>query len=195
MKNISDKEEWRKFREEILELVMLYSQINEFSIFDQAKIEYIPSFFIFSRNNAIAAFYIKFGFLITDGQPTFRNFLEKKDYDELALLYREKIGIIRDKFYAHNVKSDKNLKSIDLTNKDIDDLYKLLINFSKKIDAKYNETFCYDSVHGAEGILSIDSIIQDSIELERLKEQLASNGYQATVRINLETWKIEVDPV
>ncbi len=192
MKNISDKEDWIKFREEILELVMLYSQINEFSIFDRGKVDYISSFFMFCRNNAIAAFYFKFGFLITDGKPTFSNFLEKKDYDELALLYREKIGIIRDKFYAHNVKSDINLKSIDLTNKDIDDLYKLLINFSKKIDAKYNETFCYDSVHGAEGILSIDSIIQDSIELERLKEQLAATGSRGKVIINNETWKIEI---
>lgn len=192
MKKIYDKEDWIKFREEILELVMLYSQINEFSIFDRGKVDYISSFFMFCRNNAIAAFYFKFEFLITDGKPTFSNFLEKKDYDELALLYREKIGIIRDKFYAHNVKSDKNLKSIDLTNKDIDDLYKLLINFSKKIDAKYNETFCYDSVHGAEGILSIDSIIQDSIELERLKEQLAATGSRGKVIINNETWKIEI---
>lgn len=66
-----EKAEWQEFRKEVLELVRLYHQVKEYSEFDKDKIEYIKNFFHSSRSQAITSFFIKVGFLVTDGSIEF----------------------------------------------------------------------------------------------------------------------------
>ncbi len=47
------KEDWKEFRNEILELVILYHHVKEYSEFDKDKIEYIKNFFHLSKKQAI----------------------------------------------------------------------------------------------------------------------------------------------
>lgn len=138
-------EDWRKFREEILQLVILYKQIKEYSDFDESKIKYIKSFFHLSRNNAISTFFIKVGFLIKNGSPTLHDFLSDEDFLELFKIYNPKVQKIRDKVYAHNSKAvlPPNFR---ITNDDVDEVYSKIISLAKKMDSSFGEAYLYEYI-------------------------------------------------
>lgn len=187
-----DKEDWQEFRKEILELVILYHHVKEYSEFDIDKIEYIKSFFHLSKKQAITAFFIKVGFLVTNGSPTLRNFLEKEDYDELIKVYISKVGLVRDKLYAHNAKTDGKMKNFTLSNEDVEELYTYIISSAQAVDNKFDDRFLYDFVHNADGIKSIESIIDDTIELDTLKQDLRAHDFKANVELEIMTGKIKI---
>lgn len=181
------KEDWQTFREEIFELVVLYNQIKEYSKFDIELAKYIKSFFISSKNNAIAAFFIKVGFVLADGTPTLRNFLSEEDILELLESYRPKIQLIRDKFYAHNNKHV--VASLKLTNEEVDELYNKIISKCQKIDDKYEDPWVYSFVGNSEGIKSIEHIIRASNELFELKESVIATNLEASLKMDRLTGK------
>lgn len=182
-KKTYSKEDWFEFRKEILELVMLYKQIKEFTNFDINKIELIESFFHLSRKNAITSFYIKLGFLMSNGKPTFKDFLSHEDFNDLNGTYKLKLKDIRDKVYAHNAKSQLP-SSLQILNEDVDLLYTMIISYAEKIDQKYEETFYYHDVINSEGIRSIEYFISNSIKYNELQEELLNIGNKAEVEMN-----------
>ncbi|WP_300665170.1 hypothetical protein [Fluviicola sp.] len=185
-----EKEDWQIFRGEILELVILYNQIKEYSDFDKDLAKHIKSFFFLSRNNAIAAFFIKVGFVLEDGTPTLRNFLSEEDILELLDSYRPKIKRIRDKFYAHNNKA--SVASVKLTNEEVDELYNKIISKCQKIDDKYDDSYVYSFVGNSEGIKSIKHIIEASNELFDLKESVIATNLEATLKMDRLTGKFHI---
>lgn len=187
-----DKEDWLEFRNEIIELVILYHQVKEYLEFDKDNIEYIKSFFHLSKKQAITAFFIKVGFLVTDGSPTLKNFLGKEDYDELMKIYISKVGLVRDKLYAHNAKTDRKMKNFTLSNEDVEVLYAKIILLAKEIDEKYNDSCNYEMVSNAGGIKSIEHFIERSIELKELKQSIIEQGYKASVELSISTGKIKI---
>jgi hypothetical protein len=187
-----DKEDWKEFRNEILELVILYNHVKEYSDFDKNKIEYIKSFFHLSRKQAITSFFIKVGFLVTDGSPTLKNFLGKEDYDELMKIYISKVGLVRDKLYAHNAKTDGKMKNFTLSNGDVEELYTNIISSAQAVDNKFDDRFHYDFVHNTDGIKSIESYIADSIELDTLKHALRTHDFKANVELEIMSGKIKI---
>ena len=191
-KKVYGKAEWKVFRKEILELVILYHHVKEYSEFDKDKIEYIKSFFLLSKKQAITAFFIKVGFLVTSGSPTIRNFHIKDDYDELMKIYNSKVGLVRDKLYAHNAKTDVKMKNFTLSNEEVEELYTKIITLAKDIDKEFDDYFTYDFVHNVDGIKSIESFIDDSIELINLKKQIRYAGYQATANLGIMDGKIKI---
>lgn len=188
------KEDWIEFRNEILDLVSLYHQVKEFSAFDKNKIQFIESFFYLSKRNAITAFFIKVGFLISNGTPTFKDFLSEDTYSELFKIYDPKIKTLRDKYYAHNVKTHESLKNLNLANDDVEELYAKIISSAQEIDKKYEDAFVYDFVVNSDGIKSIESIIDDSNELDILKDALAlsANNFRANVEMDMISSKIKI---
>lgn len=182
------REDWQIFRKEILELVMLYSQLKEYANFNRNMIKQIESFFYLSHNNTIASFFIKFGFILDDGTPTLRNFLSKEDIDELRQSYEPKIKRRRDKFYAHNNKS--SLASLNISTDEIDELYNKIISKCEKIDLMYNEPYQYSRVHGAEGIQSIEYLIENSNKFFDLQEKLIANDFEATVKLDIQSGEV-----
>jgi hypothetical protein len=188
-----DFAEWQEFRKEVFELVILYHHVKEYSAFDKDKIEYINSFFHLSRQQAITSFFIKVGFLLMkDGNPSLFNFMTIGDYNKLFEFYEPKIRIIRNKFYAHSDKSHEKLKAIALANKDVDDLYNKLISSAVEIDLKFNDSCRYNMVHNANGINSIESIIDCCIELNNLKSAIMNNDYKANVELDIMSGKIKI---
>lgn len=190
-KNVYGKEDWLDFRNEILDLVILYNQIKEYSEFDKNKIEFIKSFFYLSKRNAITAFFIKVGFLVTNGLPTLKNFLSKEDYDKIIQIYNLKVGLVRDKWYAHNVKSGKQMKNFTLSNDDVEEIYTKIISLAQEIDKSYDDMLCYDFVANSDGIKSIESIINDSIELDNLKDDLMECDFKGNVELGIMSGKIK----
>jgi hypothetical protein len=191
-KKIYNKEDWQEFRKEVLELVILYCQVKEYSTFDKDKIEYVKSFFYISQRNAITAFFIKVGFLVTNGTPTLKNFISKETYDDLILLYNKKVGLVRDKMYAHNAKSDKKMKDFSLSNEDVEEVYSKIISLAQEIDEKYDDRYAYEFINNAEGIKSISYYIERSIELDSLKKSIRDLGYKASVELSITTGKIKI---
>lgn len=186
------KEDWQEFRKEVLDLVILYNHVKEYAEFDKNKIEYINSFFHLSRKQAITSFFIKVGFLVTDGSPTLKNFLGKEDYDELMKIYFSKVGLVRDKLYAHNAKTDGKMKNFTLSNEDVEELYTNIISSAQAVDNKFDDRFLYDFVHNADGIKSIESYIADSIELDTLKHALRTHDFKAKVELEIMSGKIKI---
>lgn len=192
-KKIYDKEDWQEFRKEILELVMLYNQVKEYSDFTKDKIEYIKSLFFLSQRNAITAFFIKVGFLVTDGVPSLKNFLSKESIDELIVLYNKKVGLVRNKIYAHNAKSDKIMNGFSLSNEDVEEVYYKIISLAQEIDRKHNDLKVYEFISNADGIKSIEHLIQDSMELTELKKKIRSKGFKSNVELEIMTGKIKIE--
>jgi hypothetical protein len=191
-KKVYGKAEWQEFRNEILEMVILYHHVKEFSEFDKDKIEYIKSFFHLSKKQAITAFFIKVGFLVTDGTPTLRNFLGKEDYDELMKIYISKVGLVRDKLYAHNAKTDEKMTNFSLSNKDIEEMYCKIISSARDIDKKFDDLMIYDFVSNADGIKSIEALIDVSIEMDKLKDELMEHGFRSNVELGIMNGKIKI---
>lgn len=185
-------EDWQEFRKEILRLVILYHHVKEYSEFDTNKIEYIKSFFYLSKTHAITAFFIKVGFLVTNGRPTLKNFLSVRDYNELIQIYNSKVGLVRDKLYAHNAKSDVKMKNFTLSNDDVEEMYAKIISSAQDIDKKFDDVFIYEFVSNADGIKSIESMIDDSIELEKLKDALMECDFKANVELGIMSGKIKI---
>jgi hypothetical protein len=192
VKKVYGKSDWQEFRKEILELVILYHHVKEFSEFDKDKIEYIKSFFYLSKKQAITAFFIKVGFLITQGTPTLKNFLGKEDYDELMKIYTSKVGLVRDKLYAHNAKTDKKMTNFSLSNNDMEDMYGKIISSAQDIDKKFEDTCIYSFVYNSDGIKSIESLIANCIELRNLKSELRKHNYKALVELGIMDGKINI---
>jgi uncharacterized protein YlzI (FlbEa/FlbD family) len=191
VKKVYGKAEWQEFRNEILDLVTLYHQVKEYSEFDKDKIEHIKSFFHLSKKQAITSFFIKVGFLVMkDGNPSLFHFLKEEEYYQLLQLYEPKIRVLRNKFYAHSDKSHEKLQIITLTNEDIDELYAQIISSAKNIDQRFEDPWIYDFVHNADGIKSIESLIDDSIELHNLKSALVKNDFKANVELEIMNGKI-----
>jgi hypothetical protein len=186
------KAEWQEFRNEVLELVILNHHVKEYSEFDKDKIEYIKSFFHLSKKQTITAFFIKVGFLLTDGRPTLKDFLSKEEHDELMLIYNSKVGLVRNKLYAHNAKTDKKMKNVTLSNEDVEELYSKIISSAKDIDKKFDDLMFYDFVSNADGIKSIESFIACSIELRNLKSALIKNDFKANVELGIMDGKIKI---
>lgn len=191
-KKVYGKAEWKEFRNEILELVILYHHVKEYSEFDKDKIDYIKSFFHLSKKQAITAFFIKVGFLVTDGSPTLGNFLGKEDYDELMKIYNSKVGLVRNKLYAHNAKTDGKMKNFTLSNEDVEELYTKIISHAQAIDNNIEDQFLYDFVNNADGIKSIESFIDDSIELYNLKRNLRDGEFKANIELGIMDGKIKI---
>lgn len=191
-KKVYGKTEWQEFRNEILELVILYHHVKEYSEFDKYKIEYIKSFSHLSKKHAITSFFIKVGFLVTHGRPTLKDFLSKEEHNELMLIYNSKVGLVRNKLYAHNAKTDKNLKNFTLSYEDVEELYSKIISSAKQIDKKQEDSFVYDFVYNADGIKSIESLIDYSIELDKLKDELMEHGFKANVELGIMDGKIKI---
>ena len=190
-KELNGKTEWQEFRNEILELVILYQHVKEFSEFDKKKIDYIKNFFYSSKKQAITSFFIKVGFLLNNGTPSLKNFMPIEDYNTLYQLYKSKIKSVRDFIFAHNLKQ-KIDKKFTLFNEDIDNLYTKIISSAKEIDKRFNENWSYDFVHNADGIKSIESLIDDVLELENLKDQLLNTSLNAKVELVITTGKIKI---
>lgn len=191
-KKVYGKEDWIEFRKEVLDLVILYQQVKEYAEFDRNKIGFIESFFYLSKRNAITAFFIKVGFLVTSGRPTLKDFVSDENYNELIRIYNSKVGLVRDKLYAHNAKTDGKMKNFTLSNEDIDELYTKIISSAQGIDNKFDDRFIYDFVHNADGIKSIESFIDDSIELDALKDALMTRHFKANVELEIMSGKIKI---
>lgn len=192
-KKIYDKEDWQEFRKEIFELVILYNQVKEYSCFDKDKIEFVKSFFYLSQRNAITSFFIKVGFLITDGIPTLKNFIPKDTYGVLISLYNKKVGLVRNKIYAHNAKSDKIMNGFSLSNEDVEEVYYKIISLAQEIDRKHNDLKVYEFVLNTDGIKSIEHLIQDSMELTELKKNIRNKGFKSNVELEIMTGKIKIE--
>lgn len=188
-KKIYGKEDWEIFRGHVLDLVILYKHVKEFAFFDVEKLQYIPSFFFLSQKNAITSFYIKLGFLLSNGKPTFKNFLSHDDYNDLNGIYKSKLKDIRDKVYAHNIKTELP-DDFRISDDDVDLLYSKIISFAEALDEKYDDIYNYDFVGNTDGIKSIEPFIQSSIELDIIQSALIENGYKGTFELNLRTGKI-----
>ncbi len=184
-------DDWRKFREEILQLVILYKQIKEYTDFDESKIVYIKSFFHLSRNNAISAFFIKVGFLIKNGSPTLHDFLSEEDFLELFKIYTPKVQKIRDKVYAHNNKAVLP-PDFRITNEDVEEVYSKIISLAEKMDSSYGESFLYDFVTGADGIKSIESLIDDSNKWHELINKLLENDFNVNIEMDIRTGELKI---
>lgn len=189
VKKVYGKAEWQEFRNEILDLVTIYHQVKEYSEFDKDKIEHIKSFFHLSKKQAITSFFIKVGFLLKNGAPTFKDFITTEHYNTLFQLYDSKIKSVRDYLFAHNLKQKLD-ENFTLSNKDIDDLYATFISTAKEIDQRFEDPWIYDFVHNADGIKSIESLIDDSIELHNLKSALVQNDFKANVELEIMNGKI-----
>ncbi len=183
--------DWLKFRDEILDLIVIYSHLREYEMLEEKHLELAPEFIHFSRIYTLRSLLIKFGFLLTNVKPTFYDFLEKKDFEQLKSLYEGKVKSIRDFRVAHNVQSKHS--STEITLEDIEILFNKLIQKAKGVDDKFGENFNYDFVHGALGICSLIPILDDSIELESIKEHLYSNNCESVVRINPKNNKIDIN--
>ena len=185
------KEGWNEFRKEILQLVMLYKQVKEYTDFDKTKINYIKTFFYLSRDNAIASFFIKVGFVISDGSPTLRNFLSTEEMLELLNVYQPKVQLIRDKVYAHNNKT-KFPRTFKLTNDDVDEVYNKIISLSQQIDSRFEESYIYEWINGYEGIKSLEHIIESSNKYHELHEQILANGLKAYVEMSITSGELKI---
>jgi hypothetical protein len=190
-KELSEKD-WNEFRNEVFELVMIYHQVKEYSNFDPDKIKNIKSFFFLSKRNAITAFFIKVGFILSNGITTLKDFIDDEKFKHVSMIYRAKLQLIRNKIYAHNAKSDKRLTEFSLSNEDVDLLFNQIITLSKEVDKEFQVEFNYDFVIGAEGIKSLENIIESSNDLIILKKKLMTLGYQAKVKLDISTGKLNV---
>lgn len=184
--------EWKEFRNEILDLVNLYHHVKEYADFDTDKIKYIERFFHLSRKQAITSFFIKVGFLISNGTPTLKDFLSYDDYNELFRLYESKVKKICDLLYAHNLKSKLPL-NYTLSNSDVEEMYAKIIATAKTIDQNFEEPYSYDFVLNADGIKSIESLIDRTIELKKLKDELIKSNFKAKVELGIYDGKIKID--
>jgi hypothetical protein len=191
-KKVYGKSDWQEFRKEILELVILYHHVKEYSEFDKDKIEYIKSFFHLSKKQAITSFFIKVGFLVTEGTTTLRNFLRKEDYDVLMKIYISKVGLVRDKLYAHNARTDKKMKGFSLKNEDVDFVYNQIISLSTEVDKKFDEDYYYNDINGSEGVSSIEYLMDSFQEFQQFKRKLRELGFQAKVKLDVSTGNVEI---
>lgn len=185
------KEGWQEFRNEILELVILYHHVKEYADFDKEKIKYFESFFHLSRKQAITSFFIKVGFLISNGSPTLKDFLLADDYSGLLNLYKPKVKQVRDFWHSHNLKSKLPL-NFTISNGDIEVVYSKIISLAQEIDKKYNDSYNYEMVSNAGGIKSIEHLIERSIELNDLKKSLLEQNFKAKVELEIMSGKINI---
>jgi hypothetical protein len=185
------KEGWSEFRKEILQLVMLYKQVKEYTDFDKTKINCIKTFFYLSRDNAIASFFIKVGFVISDGSPTLRNFLSTEEMLELLNVYQPKVQLIRNKVYAHNNKT-KLPRTFKLTNNDVEEVYNKIISLSQQIDSRFEQSYIYEWINGYEGIKSLEHIIESSNKYHELHEQVRANGLKAYVEMSITSGELKI---
>ncbi|MEX1192430.1 MAG: hypothetical protein WEA99_10695 [Brumimicrobium sp.] len=187
------KKDWEEFRKEILDLVILYNHVNEYSQFTKDQIEIIQSFYFLSRKQAIGSFYIKLGLIIdkSNGNTCLFNFLDHDRYESLRMLYKEKVKIIRDNLFAHhNLKKAKQVDQI--TNEEIDFLFNEIIKSAEIIDKKFNDPFHYSFVSNSDGIKSLIPIINESFELGKLKNELIENDFKGRVELGIQDGKIRL---
>lgn len=189
-KKVYGKTEWLEFRHEIIELVILYHHVKEYAEFDKEKIKYVERFFHLSRKQAITSFFIKVGFLMSYGTPSLKDFL-LDDYDELFQLYDSKVKKNRDLLHAHNLKT-KLPANYTLSNNDVEELYAKIIAASKMIDKNFDESYKYEFVSSADGIKSIESLIDRNIELKNLKDELIKSNFKATIELGILDGKIKM---
>lgn len=183
--------DWLKFRDEILDLIVIYSHLREYESLEKKYLELAPVFIHNCRIYTLRSLIVKFGFLLTNGKPTFIDFLDNNEFIDLKSLYEGKVKLLRDQRVSHNVKYKD--ASLELTCNDIEILFNKLIQKAKGVDDKFGENFNYDFVHEARGISSLIPILDDSIELESIKEYLYSNNCESVVRINPKNNKIDIN--
>lgn len=192
-KKFETKEDWEKFRNKILELIMIYNQVKEFSECIEKNIEQveiIKNYFGLARENAICAFYIKLGAIMTNGKPSLKTFLAHADYEFINKMYKNGLKDIRDKVYAHNVST---FKRESIANEKVDDLISTIIKKAKEVDEKFNEediSIYYDEIFGNDGIKSILPFIHHSKELQKIKDQLIDLNFYGMVKLDFQSGNI-----
>ena len=182
------KEDWFKFRNNIIWIYALYTQIKDYEKLSDNTITNCKNFINISRNNTLCSFYIKAGLIMSNGKPYIGNFLSSEDFDNLKSLYDHNIKDIRDKVYAHNVPNT----NISVNDSIIDKFIESLINYSKKIDDTYDNNIIYEYLHGNDTIMSIESLVEDSNELYLIKKQIRDKNYSASIKLDIQSGKITI---
>ena len=191
-KRMGTKKEWEEFRKEILELVILYKLVNEYSSLSDKHIKLIGSFYYSSRKNTVKAFYIQLGFILSNGCPTLKNFVSPEEFSSLYELYKKrKLKEIRDKRITHNLKT-KIKQQEPLSQDDVDLVFNKVIEVSKQVDEEFNDPFHYDSVLNGEGIKSLIPLIENSIKLIDLENQILNNDFKASVEMDVVSGEIKL---
>ena len=174
---MTDKKKWIKLREHVLDLVMIYHQVESYKSFKNAS--RVSNYFVLSRKYLLRAFFIKLRSILGSGKSTFNVDIKNEELIKIISPIFEEIREINnsndkssiwhytDKTIAHNISDDL---TTDFSS--VDKIYSNIIKLSKKIDVYYDDIYCYDEIHGADGIQIFDYYIENSNKFENMRDLL-----------------------